>query len=223
MEISLDTLIAIVNIIVIDIILGGDNAVVIALACRNLPERRRNKAIILGTGLAVILRILLTAIMLSLLQIPYLLFAGGIFLIYIAFKLIADKEDDINIKSGTTLFGAVRTIVIADLIMGLDNILGIAGASHGNLILVMIGLCVSVPIIIWGSKVILVAMDHLPALIYLGGGVLGYTAAEMIIHEPSIHDLLKPFPQAKAVLTVSIIIIILLLGWIKNNSIKSTR
>ncbi|GGE51226.1 membrane protein [Pullulanibacillus camelliae] len=220
MEFSSEMILAILNIILIDVILGGDNAVVIALACRRLPEKRRNKAIFMGTGLAIILRVLLTAITLSLLQIPYLLLCGGLLLVFIAYKLIADKDEDIHIKSGTSLFAAIRTIVIADLIMGLDNILGIAGASNGNLILVIIGLCFSVPIIIWGSKVILTAMDHLPGLIYLGGGVLGYTAASMIINEPMIHSFFIAHPKFKTLLTTSIILIVLFTGWLKNNLFK---
>ena len=220
MDFTSETLIAIFNIIFIDIILGGDNAVVIALACRKLPEKRRNKAIFLGTGLAVILRVLLTAITLSLFQLPYILLVGGILLIFIAYKLVSDKNDDIHIKSGTTLFAAIRTIVIADLIMGLDNILGIAGASNGNLVLVMIGLCVSVPIIIWGSKVILTAIDHLPALVYLGGAVLSYTAANMIINEPMINDIFNDHPKIKTILITTVMVIVLLLGWLKNHSVK---
>lgn len=213
-----ETLFAVLNIIFIDVILGGDNAVVIALACRNLPDHRRNKAIFLGTGLAVIMRILLTAIVLSLLQIPYLLMIGGLLLIFIAYKLIADKDEGVNIKSGQSLFSAIRTIVVADIVMGLDNILGIAGAAHGNLLLVVLGLCVSVPIIIWGSKLILTAMDHVPGLIYIGGAVLGYTASGMIMGEPMVRDIFSGQPHIKTILTAVIIIGILLIGWIRNQS-----
>jgi len=220
MEFSAETIIAILNIILIDVILGGDNAVVIALACRRLPPERRNKAIFIGTGLAIILRILLTAMTVSLLQIPYLLLCGGLLLVFIAYKLIADKDEELYIKSGTTLFTAIRTIVIADLVMGLDNILGIAGASNGNLVLIIIGLCFSVPIIIWGSKVILKIIDHLPGLIYLGGGVLSYTAATMIINEPMVHSFFINHSKYKTLLTLFIILIVLFSGWLKNNLFK---
>ncbi|HSU79002.1 MAG TPA: YjbE family putative metal transport protein, partial [Candidatus Angelobacter sp.] len=152
MSLSQDTFFAILNIVIIDIILGGDNAVVIALACRKLPENRRNKAIFLGTGLAVILRVCLTAVTVTLLKIPLLLLIGGLLLLFIAYKLIANQNEDMTIKAGNTLWSAIRTIVVADLVMGLDNILGIAGASNGRIELVILGLCISVPIIIWGSK-----------------------------------------------------------------------
>jgi YjbE family integral membrane protein len=221
MDVHNSLLFSVINIILIDIILGGDNAVVIAMACRKLPSRSRNKAILMGTILAVLLRIVLTAIMLSLLQIPYLLFIGGCFLVLIAYKLIADKDDDPNIKAGTSFFSAVRTIVFADLVMGLDNILGIAGAANGNLLLVVLGLCVSVPIIIWGSKLILVAMDHVPGLIYLGSAVLAYTASGMIAGEPKFHVFFADHLQYKSIITALIIVGVLFGGWIKNHGESS--
>jgi YjbE family integral membrane protein len=216
MPLTQDTLIAIINIVIIDIILGGDNAVVIALACRRLPEKRRNKAIILGTGLAVILRICLTAVTVTLLKIPFLLLIGGLLLLFIAYKLIANHNEDMTIKAGNTLWSAVRTIVVADLVMGLDNILGIAGASNGRIELVILGLCISVPIIIWGSKIILVAMDHIPGLIYIGGGVLAYTASKMILGEPIIEQWLEGHLTLKSIVTLSLILAVLVLGWFKN-------
>ncbi len=216
MSLTQETLLAVLNIIIIDIILGGDNAVVIALACRKLPARQRNKAIILGTGLAVILRIVLTAIMVSLLKIPLLLFTGGLFLVYVAYKLIADQSEEVNIKAGNNLFSAVRTIVAADLVMGLDNILGIAGAAHGDIVLVILGLCISVPIIVWGSKIILVAMERLSWLIYVGGGILAYTAANMMLSEPKFVPYFSDHSNLKTALTVIIICIVLIVGWIRN-------
>lgn len=214
-----DMLLAILNIVLIDIILGGDNAVVIALACRRLPTKQRNKAIFLGTGLAVILRIAITAVTVSLLQIPYLLLAGGIMLIYIAFKLIGNKDESVNVKAGASLFSAVRTIVVADLVMGLDNVLGIAGAAQGHIMLVVFGLMISVPIIVWGSKIILIAMERVPGLIYIGGGVLAYTASGMIASEPKMRWLFSNYhhPQSKIILTVVTMICVLLGGWIMNH------
>ncbi|MBM7644033.1 YjbE family integral membrane protein [Scopulibacillus daqui] len=218
MESEQHLLISIINIILIDLILGGDNAVVIALACRRLPEKQRNKAIILGTGLAVVIRISLIAIMVSLLKIPYLLLIGGIFLVYIALKLVIEKGDDLNIKAGHSLFSAVRTIVLADVVMGLDNVLGIAGASHGNLSLVLIGILISVPIIIWGSKIILTAMEYMPALIYIGSAVLAYTASGMVLEEPKLSGILADYPQIKMPLTIFLIAGVLLVGWLVNRS-----
>jgi YjbE family integral membrane protein len=216
MSFTQDTFIAIINIVIIDIILGGDNAVVIALACRRLPENRRNKAIILGTGLAVILRIFLTVVTVTLLKIPFLLLIGGLLLLFIAYKLIANQDEDMTIKAGNTLWSAIRTIVVADLVMGLDNILGIAGASNGRIELVILGLCISVPIIIWGSKIILIAMDHIPGLIYIGGGVLAYTASKMIWGEPTVEQWLDGHLTLKSILTLSMILGVLILGWFKN-------
>ncbi|MTT30571.1 YjbE family putative metal transport protein [Terrilactibacillus sp. BCM23-1] len=209
-------LLSILNIIFIDIILGGDNAVVIALACRRLPETKRNKAIFLGTGLAVILRILLTAVLVSLLNVPFLLFIGGIFLIIIAIKLLINHDEGVNVRAGQSLFSAVRTIVFADLVMGLDNILAIAGASKGHIGLVAIGLIFSVPIIVWGSKLILIAMEKIPGLTYIGGGVLGYTASEMITEEPKIQFIFENNPHLQHILMTSIIVSILIFGWAVN-------
>lgn len=218
MEFNGELVLAVLNIILIDIVLGGDNAVVIALACRKLPEHRRNKAILLGTGLAVLLRFFLTAITLSLLQVPYLLLVGGLLLIIIAYNLLADQHEEPNISSGSTLLSAVKTIVFADLVMGLDNVLGIAGAAKGHLGLVMMGLFISVPIIIWGSKLILTAMEHIPALIYIGGAVLAYTATSMIIGEPKIHEWFVAHPSLKTTLYVTVIVGVLLAGWWKNHT-----
>lgn len=208
-------LLLIFNIIFIDIILGGDNAVVIALACRRLPEKKRNRAIIIGTGLAVILRIGLTAMIASLLHVPYLLFTGGVFLIFIALKLMTSHDEKINVRAGASLFSAVRTIVFADLVMGLDNMLAVAGASKGHIELIAAGLLISVPIIVWGSKIILVAMERFPFLIYAGGGVLVYTASEMITGEPKLHHF---FASGNGLINVApiMIIFVLGLGWMIN-------
>ncbi|WP_353947595.1 TerC family protein [Sporolactobacillus sp. Y61] len=215
-----DVLLFIMKIIFIDIILGGDNAIVIALACRKLPEKQRNKAILIGTGLAVLVRISLTAIIVSLLSIPYLLFIGGIFLIMIAFRLITSKEEKHHITAGPSLFGAVRTIVIADVVMGLDNMLAIAGAARGHIGYIAIGLIISVPIIIWGSKLILTAMEKLPILIYGGGAVLVYTASEMILSEPKLEHVVALLPHAAHLLPVILILLVIFCGWMFNR--KST-
>ena len=221
MDINDSTLFSVVNIILVDIFLGGDNAVVIALACHRLPQKSRNKAILFGTFLAVLLRITLTAIMLSLLQIPYLLSIGGLFLVYIAYKLVSDKPEESQIKAGTTFIQAVRIIVFADLVMGLDNILGIAGAAKGNLFLVIFGLSISVPIIIWGSKLILVAMDHFPGLIYIGSAILAFTASNMIAEEPKFYTFFHGHPHYKSIITTTLIIGVIFIGLFRNHR-KST-
>ncbi|WP_028984013.1 TerC family protein [Sporolactobacillus terrae] len=216
MSFDLDTLLFILKIIFIDIILGGDNAVVIALACRRLEEKKRNEAILLGTGIAVIIRIALTAIVVSLLNIPYLLLAGGFFLIIIAIRLITNRQEKHNIRAGISLVAAVRTIVLADMVMGFDNMLAIAGASKGHIGYIAIGLIFSVPIIVWGSKIILIAMEHVPFLIYVGGGILGYTASEMIMDEQEIRWIFETYPQLTHIFPILLIAALLVTGWLYN-------
>ena len=217
---DLDFLTSIFIIVGIDVVLGGDNAIVIALASRNLPESERNKAIILGTGLAIVLRILLTIMAVYLLNIPFLQLAGGVLLTFIAINLLTDNSHDLSsIKAKTTLFQAVRTIVFADLVMGFDNVLAIAGASHGDITLVIIGLLISIPIIIWGSKLILLCMERFPLLVYIGAAVLAYTAGRMVIHEAN----LRSFFEAKPLFTASIpflFMVPVLLGGVVVNQVK---
>ncbi|WP_281659335.1 TerC family protein [Halobacillus sp. Cin3] len=200
-------------IISIDIILGGDNAVVIALASRNLPPEQRNKAIFFGTGLAIAARVLLTVVALYLLQIPFLQLIGGLLLFYIAIKLLTDTEETDHIKAGDSLAAAVKTIVFADIVMGFDNVLAIAGASHNNILLVIIGLLVSVPIIVWGSRIILHMMDKFPLLIYFGAGILAYTAAEMVKEDRYMMQYMEEFPYIHQWFAVIMVIIIITLGY----------
>ncbi|QOR67589.1 TerC family protein [Cytobacillus suaedae] len=218
---DLELITSILLIIGIDIILGGDNAIVIALACRNLPETKRNKAIILGTVLAVFIRIVVTIAAVFLLKIPFLQFAGGVFLLLLAYKLLVDHNDDnSSINGGVTLFAAIKTIVIADLIMGIDNVIAIAGAAHGNFYLVVLGLCVSIPIIIWGSKVILYLMERFPVLIYFGASILAYTAGKMIVNEERLHYLYENYQPLFTMIPFLSICLILFAGLLTNR-IKS--
>ncbi|MBO8156281.1 MAG: TerC family protein [Bacillaceae bacterium] len=207
---------AILIIIGIDLVLGGDNAIVIALASRNLPKEQRNKAIFWGTGLAVAVRVLLTAVALYLLKIPFLKFVGGILLIYIAIKLLTDKEDDIEIEAQDNLLSAIKTIVFADIVMGFDNVLAIAGASHGNIWLVIFGLLVSVPIIIWGSKLILTFMERFPITIYIGAGILAYTAGEMILGEKRFAEFFEHYHVLHYLIPIGIILFVIAYGYIVN-------
>ncbi|NNU84710.1 TerC family protein [Geobacillus sp. BMUD] len=201
-------IVSILLIIGIDVILGGDNAVVIALASRNLPEQKRNVAIIVGTALAIGVRIVLTAAVVWLLTIPFLQLAGGIILFWIALKLIGQKDEKpAMIKAEPSLWKAIQTIVAADVAMGLDNVIAIAGAAQGHIGLVVFGFLCSVPIIIVGSKIILYAMERFPVLIYAGGALLAYTAGKMIAAEERLHPFYPPngetlFPMAAAVLAV---------------------
>ncbi|KOO50305.1 TerC family protein [Priestia koreensis] len=214
---TVEIITSILMIVGIDVVLGGDNAIVIALASRNLPESERNKAILLGTGLAVTIRILLTILAVSLLAIPYLQLIGGVLLLLIAFKLLTGNHDDTaSIKGAQTLGTAVKTIVFADLVMGLDNVIAIAGASHGNILLVVTGLLISVPIIIWGSKVILYLMERFKSLVYIGAGILSYTAGTMIFHEKNLQPLFSELPHAFIVVHGGSVALVLFTGYVLN-------
>ncbi|RYD03948.1 hypothetical protein N752_17855 [Desulforamulus aquiferis] len=172
---------ALLTIIVIDIVLGGDNAIIIAMASKNLPVEQRKKAIIWGTFGAVAIRAALTVVALQLLKIPLLQFVGGLLLVWIALKLLKqDHQCDVNVKAGCTLREAIQTIIIADVVMGVDNVLAIAGAAHGSVTLVIMGLAISVPIIVWGSTLVLKLMDRYPIVTQIGAGVLAWTAGSMI-------------------------------------------
>lgn len=185
--------IAVGQIIMVDILLGGDNAVVIALACRKLPPGQRTKGIIWGTVGAIVLRVILIAFALALLQVPYLKLIGALLLVWIGVKLIAPDEDDdhSNIQSSDKLWVAIRTVIIADLVMSIDNVIAIAAAAQvagekHELLLVIFGLLVSIPIIIGGSQVILKLMDRFPLIITFGGMLLGWIAGTMAHTDPAL-------------------------------------
>jgi YjbE family integral membrane protein len=182
------------KIIVIDLLLSGDNAVVIALACRNLPLEQRKKGIFYGVVGAIVLRVVLTFFAVSLFSLPYLKLIGALLLIWIGIKLIQPEEEEHgegNIKADTHLWGAVKTIIIADFVMSLDNVLGVAGAAHGNATLLIFGLLVSIPLIAWSSQLVLKLIDRFPFIIYAGGALLGYVAGEMLVGEALFQPLLE--------------------------------
>jgi YjbE family integral membrane protein len=205
-------------IVVIDLVLAGDNAIVIALAARNLPERLRRRAIVWGTLGAVLVRIGMTACVLWLLEIPGLRLAGGVLLVCIAWRLLApeEKPEGREIAPAKGFWDAMRTIVVADAVMGLDNVLGVAGAAHGSLPLVALGLAISVPIVVWGSTVILRWLERFPALLYVGGGVLAWTAAQMLLGEPKIADAMAERAGLSALLQAAIVAGVLGLAWLRN-------
>jgi YjbE family integral membrane protein len=173
----------------IDILLSGDNAVVIALASRSLPEAQRKQAIIGGSAAAVVLRIVFCLIITSLLQIPFLKLAGGLMLLYIGVKLvIPEAEGDGNEIAATShVWGAIRTILIADAVMSLDNVVAIAAAAHGSVVLIALGLVISIPLIVFGSQLVLRILNRLPILVVLGAGLLGWIAGEIIVSDPFVH------------------------------------
>lgn len=188
----LEMLWALAAIILIDVVLGGENALVIAMASRQLPEHLRKRAMLWGTFGAVAVRFASVAVLTYLLMIPGLRLVGGIALIYIAWKLTSNNQDRGNVKTAATFWGAMATIVWADAVMGLDNALAIAGAAGGNWWLIIFGLLVSVPIILFGSTLVAKLIDRYPDCVFVGAFVLYVVAAKMIIHEPFIDNHLDP-------------------------------
>lgn len=187
---SLEFFMAIGTLVLLDLLLGGDNAVVIAMAANKLPAELRRKAIIIGTGGAVIIRLVMTLAAVWLLTIPYLQAIGGLILIPIAVKLLLPEKKDEHVTASDSLMGAVKTIIIADAAMGVDNVLAIAGASHGSFLLVVLGFLISIPIIVGGSTVIGRIMDRFPVVLYAGAGLLGWTAGSMIMHDKMVSSLI---------------------------------
>jgi YjbE family integral membrane protein len=192
---SSDILSGLVAIILIDLVLAGDNAIVIALAARNLPPELQKKAIVWGTVGAIAVRMIMTTVVVYLLKLPGLMLAGGLLLLPIAWKLLrqGDEGDDPHVKVATNFWAAMRTIVVADALMGLDNVLAIAGASKGHLGLVIIGLLISVPLVVWGSTLILKLIQRFPAIIYIGAAAIAWTAGRMVTHDV----LLQPWFDAR--------------------------
>ena len=183
---------ALASIIVIDLILAGDNAIVIGLAARNVPAQSQRRVILWGTAGAIAVRALLTAVVVWLLKIPGFLLVGGLALVYIGWKLTHDAgTNEPTVAAKSSVRGAVQTIIIADAVMGVDNVLAVGGAAHGSMLLVVIGLAVSVPIVIWGSTLVLKWVERYPAILWLGAAVLGWTGAKMIASEPLLAGMLQ--------------------------------
>lgn len=199
---SPDFWIAVGQIIMIDILLGGDNAVVIALACRKLPPAQRTKGIIWGTVGAIVLRVILIFFALTLLAIPFLKLVGAILLVWIGIKLLAPEEDGHgDIQASDKLWAAVKTVIVADLVMSVDNVIAIAGAAESagqhQMGLVIFGLLVSIPIIVWGSQLVIKLMDRFPVIIVAGGMLLGWIAGTMAVTDPGILPFLPTTPAEK--------------------------
>lgn len=181
--------VAVIQIIFIDIVLSGDNAVVIALACRNLPDAQRRKGILWGMVGAVGLRVVLTAFAASLLGYPYLKLIGGLLLLWIGVKLLLPEEGEgHDIEGAGNLWGAVRTIIVADFVMSLDNVIAVAAASRDSIVLLLFGLAVSIPLIVWTAQLFLRLMERFPIIITLGAGLLGYVAGGMLVSDISVKD-----------------------------------
>ncbi|MFD0676228.1 MULTISPECIES: TerC family protein [unclassified Paenibacillus] len=205
---------ALLAIVVIDLVLAGDNAIVIGLSARNLPRDQQKKVILWGTVGAIVVRSVLTLVVVWLLKIPGLLLLGGLLLIYIAYKLLVEEKKH-DVESAASLWAAIKTIIIADTVMGLDNVLAVAGAAHGDFVLVVLGLLISVPIVVWGSTLILKWVERYPIIIFIGSGVLAWTASKMIVDEPFLKGFFDVNPILKWGLVVVIVAGVLVLGKVK--------
>ncbi|MBN2983343.1 MULTISPECIES: TerC family protein [Cohnella] len=219
---SLQFLGSLLQIVFMDLMLAGDNAIVIGLAARNLPKHLQKKAIWYGTGGAVVIRVAATLLVVTLLKIPFLQAVGGLVLLWIAYKLLVQEDSHEDIQASDSLWGAIRTIVIADAAMGLDNVIAVAGAAHGNDLLVILGLLISIPIVVWGSTLFVKLLGRFPWIVYIGAAVLAYTASTMVTHEPRLGGLFHDNPVAVWTF-VALMIAIVIVGGIWTNAIKAKR
>jgi YjbE family integral membrane protein len=202
---------ALMQIMIVNIVLSGDNAVVIAMAARGLPTHQQKAAILWGSGGAVVLRVILTVVAVALLKVPFLQFVGGLLLVWIAYQLLVEDDEpvgeDPNGKNG--LMAAVKTILVADVVMSLDNTLAIAGVAKGNYTLLGLGLALSIPMVVFGSTLIMKAMDKFPVLVYIGAGLIAYTAGEMIdgdkALQPYMPHVFHNTPYLAILITVAVI------------------
>lgn len=220
---------ALLAIILIDLVLAGDNAIVIALAARNLPQHLQRKAIVWGTVGAIVVRSAMTIGVVWLLKIPGLMLVGGLALLWIAYKLTLNDDggDEHGGSGATTFWGAMKTIVIADAVMGIDNVLGVAGAAHGAFDLVVIGLLISIPIVVFGSTLVLKLVERFPSIMYVGAAVLAFTAGKMIVNEKVLAQFFKGPETSHLVaywaVCVLAIVGVLAAGWLRNRRTAANR
>ena len=211
------------QIIWINILLSGDNAVVIALAARSLPPKQQKQAIMIGSGAAIVMRIVLTLVAAQLLQLPWLKTIGAVLLLYIGVTLVLPEEESEGEGSEAGgMVAAVRTILIADLVMSLDNVIAVAAAAKGSTLLLVIGLALSIPLVIFGSTLLLKVIERFPVVVWLGAGLLGFIAGEIVVEDPAFKDSLVAFaaqngiPADTLAVTCGIlgVVIVLLIGWL---------
>jgi YjbE family integral membrane protein len=180
--------IGLLKIIGVNLILSGDNAVVIALAARSLPQRQQKAAVLWGSGAAVLMRIVLTIFAVALLTLPWLKLIGSLLLFWIGIKLLIPEDEGENVSASDNLIAAIKTILIADLVMSIDNVIAVAAAAQGSYTLLILGLAISIPLVIFGSTLLLHLMERWPVIITIGGGLLGFVAGEMLVTDPALHD-----------------------------------
>ena len=216
---GMEFLVALMQIMMVNIVLSGDNAVVIALAARNLPAKQQKMAILWGSGGAIVLRVILTVAAVALLQIPFLQFAGAVLLIWIAVKLLIEEdESEGHHHAHDNLLGAVKTILVADVVMSLDNTLAIAGVAKGDWTLLISGLVLSIPLIVFGSTLIMKMIERFPVIVYIGAGLIAYTAGEMIDSDAAVQPYLPHVFHGTPYLGILLVVGVIAYGWWYNNT-----
>lgn len=216
----MEQLLLLVEILIINLVLSGDNALVIAMASKNLPVKQRKRAIWWGALGAIMLRCVLTWIALVLLKIPFIQAAGGLMLAGIAFKLLMPDAEDSNAREAGTLWKAIQVILLADFVMSLDNVLAIAALAKGDVAILVIGIALSIPIVIWGSNLIAGLLHKLPLLTYAGAGILAYTAGEMLMNDPKLGGLLASLlPSFAQLLPFILAVLVIMFGWLRKYNI----
>lgn len=211
-----DFIVPLLQIIWLDLLLSGDNAVVIALACRGLPPERRKLGAALGAGAAIVLRVVLAVFITLLLDVPYLKLAGALLLAWVAVKLMLPQhEGEEGVEAKSSLWGAIGTIMIADAVMSLDNVIAIAAASGGNVILLVLGLLISIPLIVFGSQIVMRALDRLPILAVFGAGLLGWIAGEIAMTDPAVQSAVEELPHwSHYAASAAGALLVILIGWL---------
>lgn len=204
--------VALFQIVIINILLSGDNAVIIALACRSLPPKEQRNAFLIGTVAIVILMTALTAFASYLMTIPYVEVVGAILLLWIGIKLLLPEEENENVSASDNFWGAVKTIVIADIVMSLDNVLGMAGAANGHMGLLFVGMVITIPLILFGSAMLMRLMERFPIIVTLGAGLLGYVAGEMAVEDPALKGLIASAHYLEIALPILGILIVVGMG-----------
>src|SRR6267142_1820063 len=184
--VSAEFWVGLIKIIGVNIILSGDNAVVIALAARSLPPKQQTQAIIWGSGAAIVMRIVLTLFAVALLTLPWLKIIGSLLLFWIGVKLLVPEDDDTEIEASDQLLSAIKTILVADLVMSLDNVIAVAAAAGGSVLLLILGLAISIPLVIFGATLLLKLMERFPVIITIGGALIGWVAGEMLVTDPAL-------------------------------------
>lgn len=212
----MEQLLLLLEILIINLVLSGDNALVIAMASKDLPAKQRKRAVWWGSLGAIMLRCALTWAAVVLLQIPFIQAAGGLMLAGIAFKLLVPQEEVNNQREAATLWKAIQVILLADFVMSLDNVLAIAALANGDVAILVIGIAISIPIVVWGSNLIAGLLHKLPILTYAGAGILAFTAGEMLMHDPKLGGLLAAIlPSLAGLLPYLLAVFVIMFGWLR--------